>query len=455
MYPHTLTMKPVLLVTALATLGTFGTASAAWLRLPNTSDRPVSVASSAIKGTSIKSSNGIGDVGALLSEDPVAAASLKSGKSSFIIQLSGQHPVNTISFVNGGAEGQVTISGSADGKKWETLSQKTFGTSTDYVSTQFADSQIKFVKTDFQLSNGGSIRSFTLSGALGNNDFNLKKPSADSSGGGASVNLAQGVGGARPIYASPTPTNMGERGSSLAGPFTFPRTKEKYRTIVYDLGSVRTLREFSATYSSKPVRLQAYAFEKLPEIKDWRGGMTFDPSAFSETKAVATAEDPRGVGHVKLIPASTVSARYIALRFEVNYNRDVASTEATWENFMAFAMEPYRSAASAAGLTSTARFTAGDVAGEAPFTLYEAGIMSNQSGGYAPTSGESSPDSEEVVTDETGSAISEETPPGPGAFMTGAFNAYTNGRAASGGIGPIVDIDDDNDEPPVVPPTTP
>ncbi len=61
-----------------------------------------------------------------------------------------------------------------------------------------------------------------------------------------------------------------------------PTPADKYRTIVYDLGAPRTIREFSTAYSSQqhPVRLDVFAFQELPEKKDWRGKLTLDPAIF-------------------------------------------------------------------------------------------------------------------------------------------------------------------------------
>jgi hypothetical protein len=84
------------------------------------------------------------------------------------------------------------------------------------------------------------------------------------------------------------------------------------------------MKMFATSYSQRPVRIEVFAFDQLPEKKDWRGKLTLDPAVFDTIKPVAVGEDAKGVGHIKITPSKPVSARYIALRFEPNYQRNSA-----------------------------------------------------------------------------------------------------------------------------------
>ena len=88
------------------------------------------------------------------------------------------------------------------------------------------------------------------------------------------VNLASSSLGARPIYMFPTPSNAGESGQQS---FKFPKTNERFRTVVYDLGAVRTIKKFNARVLPRADPAPVFAFAKLPEKKDWRGKMTLNP----------------------------------------------------------------------------------------------------------------------------------------------------------------------------------
>ena len=91
--------------------------------------------------------------------------------------------------------------------------------------------------------------------------------------------------------------------------------------MIYDLGQARTLTEIGSVHSPRPVRLLAYAFEdKLPEKEDWRHRRSFDPAVFDTMKPVAVAEDARGVGYIKAKLAKSIRARYVALRWEPDFN---------------------------------------------------------------------------------------------------------------------------------------
>jgi len=360
-------MNPAALVTLLATLTTLGTASAAWQRISTTGDRPADLACDSMPSTSVFSSEGIGKSGALLSDGATDVATLPAGRSEAVIQLSGQHLIDVVTFVNSGAEGKVTLSGSPNGKDWTPLGQNVFSPGERFVATTFAGAQAKFVQAVFELSSSGYISSFKIAGGLSTEDFSI---------GDATSNLVGGVGGARMIYAHPSPSNVGEKDFEL-NVVQFSKTQEKYRTVIYDLGAVRKVTSFSASYSARPVRIQAYAFDQLPEQKDWRGKLTLDPAIFDQASPVATGEDTRGVGMLKILPSKPVVAQYIAIRFEPNYQ--VASNGNPWSEFAAFAMAPYHQAGSVFTSTSGSKLVAAD--NGPPFTLFDLSFISSSGSG--------------------------------------------------------------------------
>lgn len=96
------------------------------------------------------------------------------------------------------------------------------------------------------------------------------------------------------IYIHPSPmrdSDITEIGRAQSK-FDFPESNEKYRTIIYDLGTPRMLSEFGSVHSPRPVRLEVYAFDQLPDKEDWRGRTSFDPKVFESSTPVCESTAP-------------------------------------------------------------------------------------------------------------------------------------------------------------------
>jgi hypothetical protein len=142
------------------------------------------------------------------------------------------------------------------------------------------------------------------------------------------MNFAGGLGGGRLVYAAPKPVN-GIDSAAAFNKFEFPESDEKYRTLIYDMGQVRIMNEFSSVHSPSPVRFEVFAFEKLPEKEDWRGRLAFDPADFNNAKPVVAYEDKVGTGNIKVKPQQPVKTRYLALRWEPDFNPPAFLIEST------------------------------------------------------------------------------------------------------------------------------
>ncbi|MBE7493371.1 MAG: hypothetical protein HS117_00340 [Verrucomicrobiaceae bacterium] len=310
-------MKPTPLLILIAGLAAASSVEAKWQRFPSVDKRPVEAGIKGINSSAtIDSSNGIGRVNALLSADVVDHADIGAGNSNAVINLGKAIMVSRSTFTNDEIEGRATLSGSADKKSWAVLDEKVFTSSDREVAFTFAGMQVKFVKIEFALSKGGSIRNFQMFGAENDGDYTVKQ-SADGKSG-SPVNFA-GVGGARIIYASPKPSNSVDSAAAF-NKFSFPESDERYRTIIYDMGQLRIMNEFGSVHSPRPVRFEVFAFDQLPEKEDWRGRLAFDPAEFNVKEPVASAEDTRGLGYIKAKPAKSVKSRYIAMRWEPDFN---------------------------------------------------------------------------------------------------------------------------------------
>ncbi|MEN3941359.1 hypothetical protein WJU23_08705 [Prosthecobacter sp. SYSU 5D2] len=290
-------------------------AQAKWSKLPAVDEKPVSIAT-VFSGTSIHESKGFNPANALLMGDPVKPVNLASGKSEAILKFAKQSIIKSVSFVNDGIEGKVALSTSTDGSAWSPVDNKVFSPSDRLIQLNGGASQGRFLRMQFDLVRGGVIRSFQAIGSSTDANYTVTQ---NADGTGAPVNFAAGMGGGRLLYISPE--LYGSRNDAVkSNKLEFPESDEKYRTAVYDLGQVRTLNEFGSIHSPRPVRFSVYAFDNLPEKEDWRGRLAFDPTVFDSSEPVAKAEDTTGSGFLKAKPGKTVKSRYIALRWEPDFN---------------------------------------------------------------------------------------------------------------------------------------
>ncbi len=292
---------------------------AKWGRVPVMQQKPVNIAAKGPHSSvSIDSSSGIGQVDNLINAaDVTSAASLSAGKSFFIINFGKPVMVSNSSIVNEGVEGKVALSASADKNGWAVLEEKVFSAADREINFKFAGIQAKFLKYEFVLSKGGSMQSLTVYGNQTDYGYALKQdPSGEK---GKPMNFVGGLGGARLVYAAPKPVN-GIDTAAAFNKFEFPESDEQFRTLIYDMGQVRIMNEFSSVHSESPVRFEVFAFDKLPEKEDWRGRLAFNPADFNLSKPVVTYEDKIGTGHIKVKPQKPVKTRYLALRWEPDFN---------------------------------------------------------------------------------------------------------------------------------------
>lgn len=304
-----ITMKRILLSSALvAMLSTL--ASGAWQRTPG-SQRGLELSIGSIEGTKIESSEGIGRVSSLLSERVTEEATLSKGASFAVVNLGRQAIIDRVSFYNAGGEGRVAVSSSVDNEKWTALGQIVFSPADIQVVVPFASIQGKFVKVEYDMARESGMKHFEVYGSLASGQTNPLV--------GKVSNRATAVSGARIIYIDPTPSS-GSDDSVRYGSFWFPESNDKYRTVIYDLGGAKVLNEFGSVHSPRPVRFEVFVFSELPEKEDWKGRRSFDPAAFNDLKPVASVEDREGKGYVKCRPSEAVTAQYVALRWEPDFN---------------------------------------------------------------------------------------------------------------------------------------
>jgi hypothetical protein len=311
-------MKLVTTTTLLVSVFAATSLQAKWSRIPIMKEKPVDIATAAPgSSASLDSSSGFGKVDSLLSEDITAAATVSAGKSFAVINLGKPVLISQSSFVNDGIEGRATLSASADKTGWAVLEEKVFSAADRTVEFKFAGIQAKFVKLEFALSKGGLIRNLRLFGGQSDRGYAVKQDAEGKQG--KPMDFLGGLGGSRIVYLAPKPAG-GVDTAVTYNKLAFPESDEKYRTVIYDLGQLRILNQFASVHSPRPVRFEVFAFDNLPEKEDWRGHLAFNPEEFNNAKPVAVAEDRSGAGEITAKPSKPVKTRYLALRWEPEFN---------------------------------------------------------------------------------------------------------------------------------------
>ncbi len=293
-------------------------AHAEWRRIGSIPARPVNLATVAIEGVGIASSEGIEQPENLLSGNAALASAAPVGESNVVVRLHRQTDVNLVAFSNDGLQGAAEIQVSADAKNWAVVASCIMTKADQEVRSKFASAQGRYLKLQLRLTLAGSLRGLQIYGTETDRDFELQPPPPKSK---ASVNMGGGLGGCRIIYMHPESAES-HRDAALYGRMAFPESAEKYRTVIYDLGQERTLTEIGSVNSARPVRLTTYAFRtnELEEQEDWRGWPSFDPKTLDSREPLAIEEDRTGLGWIKSVLKHPVRARYLAMRWEPDFN---------------------------------------------------------------------------------------------------------------------------------------
>jgi hypothetical protein len=308
----------------MASLGMVPAVDAAWKRLPDMGHDDIEATTpyrhSKSTGARVVSSDNIRHADTFVSHDPTDETHLRAGDSHIVLDIGHQEVIHGMSFTNDDMEGSITVQASNDQKTWMDLGQTSFAPADRWPNVEMAMTPVRYLKLRFSLARKGTLRDFEAFGSDTDRDFDLVP--VDSGDESTEVNLADGLGGTRVIYIHPEPQKVTGRSTHHVyhQPFNFPESSEKYRTVIYDLGQVRKLKTFGSVHSPRPVRLSVYLFEELGEKEDWREQKSFDPVVFEKMKPTAVYEDREGTGSIKVELDSATSARYVAMRWEPEFN---------------------------------------------------------------------------------------------------------------------------------------
>jgi hypothetical protein len=138
---------------------------AKWSRIPSPESTAVNMSLGYV-GTSVESSSGITPSSGLITGDVIKPITVAAGKSEAVIKFAKQSMVKSASFVSSGLEGKVDASVSADGKSWSQVASAVFSPVDQQIKLNAGAAQGRYLRLQFELIHGGSIRGFEVFGSL-------------------------------------------------------------------------------------------------------------------------------------------------------------------------------------------------------------------------------------------------------------------------------------------------
>jgi hypothetical protein len=211
---------------------------------------------------------------ALLCDDPTTGYQIPAGVSSILVSLPNIENIQTISFLNEGAEGDYTIAMSnADvpdnSPEWRRVSQSAI--SLGAVSAKVGPGEAKYLRLSFNITHPGRIAAFGVYATPAISDFTMPRPRKVSFEEESatlaliSFNFSDVHARARGLYVS---SGDAEQANNMID--DQPATSYKFArgdaapTAVIDLGRERTLTRLSAVYAAQPGSVDFYVLPALP-----------------------------------------------------------------------------------------------------------------------------------------------------------------------------------------------
>lgn len=211
---------------------------------------------------------------ALLCDDPTIGYRLPAGASSILVALPNIENVQSVSFLNEGAQGDMTIAiSNADvpenSPEWRRIESGALAQGA--VATKFGPGEAKYVKLSFNISRPGRIAAFGVYATPALSDFTMPRPRKASfeenseSFALINFNFSDVHAKARALYVSSGDVNrvnaMIDDQPATAYQFA---SDDAAPTAVIDLGRERNLSRLSAVYASQAGSVDFYVLNQLP-----------------------------------------------------------------------------------------------------------------------------------------------------------------------------------------------
>jgi hypothetical protein len=211
---------------------------------------------------------------ALLCDDPTTGYQIPAGISSILVALANVENIQSVSFLNDGAQGDLTISiSNADvpdnSPEWHQIEKSEMVPGA--VAAKIGPDEAKYVKLSFHTTHPGRIAAFGVFATPALSDFAMPRPRKvtfeDSSASFALINsnYSDVHAKARGLYVSSGDLNrvndMIDDQAATAYRFA---SDDPAPTAVIDLGRERNLSRLSAIYTAQPGSVDFYVLRNLP-----------------------------------------------------------------------------------------------------------------------------------------------------------------------------------------------
>jgi hypothetical protein len=212
---------------------------------------------------------------ALLCDDPTVGYGLANGATTILVSLPNIENVESVSFLNHGARGNVSVATSsaqlpADSPQWHGAGQQEL--STGAVKTKIGPTEAKYVKLIFNVTQPGRIAGFGLYSTPAVSDFTMPRPRKVAFEGKSeslaliTSNLTDVHAKARALYVSSGAETKDANkmiDNQPATGYTFAGNDSNPIAII-DLGKESKLRRLSAIYSPRKGNVDFYVLKSLP-----------------------------------------------------------------------------------------------------------------------------------------------------------------------------------------------
>jgi hypothetical protein len=236
---------------------------------------------------------------ALLCDDPTTGYKLANGASTILVSLPSIENVQSVSFLNDGASGDVSIATSnaklpADSPQWHAAEKQALGTGA--FTAKVGPSEAKYVKVSFNVTKPGRIAAFGVYATPAVSDFTMPRPrkvSFEESGESFALinyNFTDLHAKARALYVSSgadlkQANNMIDDQPATAYAFA---SDDAAPTAVIDLGKICTLRRLSSVFSPRAGSVEFYVLNNLPMTQTGDVAELSDPGVQTVANAGTT-----------------------------------------------------------------------------------------------------------------------------------------------------------------------
>ena len=262
---------------------------------------------------------------ALLCGDPTIGYPLENGTTTLLVSLAKVENIDSISFINRGAKGEVTIATSnaklpADSPEWKEVAHQEL--SLEAVKAAIGPSEAKYVRLTFNTTEPGRIADLGIYSTPTIAAFAMprsRKPAPEESEGFALVsnNLTDVHAKARAAYVSSgddpkLANNAIDDQPSTSYNFA---PSDSAPTAVIDLGKMTKLRRISALYSPAHGTLDFYVLKSLPGAKEGTSpsDLKLDEASLAGLHPVGSVTD-EGTGRAAVDFPET-AGRYVMVKW--------------------------------------------------------------------------------------------------------------------------------------------